>query len=170
MLDLNVIDAMWKKGTSAVLSSEACPPVVSLTVTCDKKTVPKTAHEKYCKALSLSKQICTILSDCGTNQFGQRYQVLKDLLKIWAKGEEAIALQHLDNNRALTSEGKGKKNFVYAFMCLDMFPFFRRIIVSIESLSEIILGEAVHAVIIETISENTGIQVHFSIVRYISLN
>lgn len=110
VIDMNAFDNMWKKGTHAVASVApvVCTPSVSVNVTYDKKTVPKTGPEKYCKALSFCKQMCTIISDCGTAQFSQRFHVIKELVRIWAKGEEAIVLQDLGNNRALSKEGKGK--------------------------------------------------------------
>lgn len=50
------------------------------------KLVPKSQSEKYSYSMSLSKQICSSLAECGDEQFMERYSQLKDLFKLWCAG------------------------------------------------------------------------------------
>jgi len=53
------------------------------------KLLPKTQSEKFCYALSLSKQICSSMAECGSIQFMERNQQLKGLFELWSAGKEA---------------------------------------------------------------------------------
>ena len=50
---------------------------------CNRKGKPLTRNEKFRKAHTLSKELSSILSDCGMTQFNERYSQLQTILSAW---------------------------------------------------------------------------------------
>jgi len=85
---------------------------VSVAVLPDE-AVPKTSAEKYRHSMNLARQLCSVMADCGQREYGQRYALLRDVVKIWAEGKEAI-LSTVDSPVSTTTVGKSK-------LCLIIF-------------------------------------------------
>lgn len=98
---------MWKKGVSGNnLPHVPEPPLGSLTVKLDRKLLPKTPADKYTTAMVVAKNICDLLSQCGSQDFTEKLSVMKSLFKIWAEGGDAVVLQKINQASALDGEGK----------------------------------------------------------------
>jgi len=87
---------MYKKSNrgssshSAELSSVDNPRVTLAMA--PAKVVPKTSAQKFNHTLAQGKKISSLLSECGQEQYRQRFQTLVDLWKIWASGKEATVV------------------------------------------------------------------------------
>ncbi|XP_034253683.1 uncharacterized protein LOC117652699 [Thrips palmi] len=82
------IDKMfWKESGECRSSSTISGPQIGCHVV-PSKLIPKTQSEKYSYSLSLSKQICSSMAECGDVQFMERYNQLKELFKFWCAGTQ----------------------------------------------------------------------------------
>lgn len=68
------------------------------------KVVPKSSNEKFSRSMARAKELCAILAECGDSQYGLRYQVLLDLLKIWSKGDEAVVAKVVAGSLQVASQ------------------------------------------------------------------
>lgn len=94
---------MWKKGG---LPLPVRAPPFRAVVRCDLKVQPKTAADKYNNSLSLSKKVCSVLSERGAVQYARGHSMLKELYNILAQGEDAMIFRIVDGKTAVSMDGK----------------------------------------------------------------
>jgi len=105
LFQVNNIHDMWKRGVSSNLAH--VPQLGSVTVKVDKKLEPKTPADKYVSAMVVAKNICDLLSQCGSQDYAEKLSFMKSLFKIWAEGGEAVLLQKVKSNQVCPLDGEG---------------------------------------------------------------
>ncbi|XP_034232771.1 uncharacterized protein LOC117640401 [Thrips palmi] len=104
LFDSSNVHNMWKKGVTS--SNNHVPELGGFTVRVDKKIEPKNPAEKYSKAMVVAKSLCDLMSQCGSQDYAEKFSFLQSLFKLWAEGGEAILLQKVKNNQVPSLNGE----------------------------------------------------------------
>lgn len=81
---------------------ETSPSSTDVTVNevSSKPTRSLSQHQKYRKALVITTELASIVSEASRNHFDRRLKLIKDLLLYWKNGEE-VALTEIDDGNLL---------------------------------------------------------------------
>lgn len=90
---------MWRQGYEAYdseASSSFSHGVSQIVV--PSKMMPETWNERYSHSMLKMKEICAVMSECGASVYAERYEILNNLLTLWAQDKKAAVFEVVKNN------------------------------------------------------------------------